>query len=120
VLPIAVRGWSAPRSSLHALWNEFIYALTFTSSSEQIHASVGVTTELIAATSTTGLVDGRRRPGLGPIVVLYVFFLDYYVSGLTARHQVTRRSPVDLARRATNQAEPPKPPAVRHTRASRR
>jgi multiple sugar transport system permease protein len=28
-------------------WNEFIYALTFTSSSDQITASVGITSELI-------------------------------------------------------------------------
>jgi len=48
VLPIAVPGLVCAALFAFTLsWNEFIYALTFTSSSEQITASVGVTTELI-------------------------------------------------------------------------
>src|SRR6184192_3758992 len=48
VLPIAVPGLVCAALFAFTLsWNEFIYALTFTSSSDQITASVGVTTELI-------------------------------------------------------------------------
>ena len=66
-------------------WNEFIYALTFTSSSDQITASVGVTQELIRGdTYFWGALMAGAVVGSIPIVILYVFFLDYYVSGLTA------------------------------------
>src|SRR5438046_10489153 len=66
-------------------WNEFIYALTFTSSSEQITASVGVTSELIRGDIYFwGELMAGAILGSVPIVILYVFFLDYYVSGLTA------------------------------------
>src|SRR2546428_10438067 len=48
VLPIAIPGLACATLFAFTLsWNEFIYALTFTSSSEQITASEGVTSELI-------------------------------------------------------------------------
>jgi multiple sugar transport system permease protein len=86
VLPIAVPGLVCAALFAFTLsWNEFIYALTFTSSSEEITASVGVTTELIRGDSYFwGSLMGGAVLGSVPIVVLYVFFLDYYVSGLTA------------------------------------
>ena len=86
VLPIAVPGLVCAALFAFTLsWNEFIYALTFTSSSEQITAAVGVTQELIRGDIYFwgGLMAGAMVASI-PIVVLYVFFLDYYVSGLTA------------------------------------
>jgi multiple sugar transport system permease protein len=86
VLPMAVPGLiCAILFGFTLSWNEFIYALTFTSSSEQITASVGVTSELIRGDIYFwgGLMAGAVLASV-PIVVLYVFFLDYYVSGLTA------------------------------------
>jgi multiple sugar transport system permease protein len=86
VLPIAVPGLVCAILFAFTLsWNEFIYALTFTSSSDQITASVGVTSELIRGDIYFwgGLMAGAVL-GSVPIVLLYVFFLDYYVSGLTA------------------------------------
>jgi multiple sugar transport system permease protein len=86
VLPIAIPGLVCAILFAFTLsWNEFIYALTFTSSSEEITASVGVTSELIRGDIYFwgGLMAGAVL-GSVPIVVLYVFFLDYYVSGLTA------------------------------------
>ena len=74
-------------------WNEFIYALTFKpSSSDEITASVGVTSELIRGqTSTSGaLLMAGAVLGSVPIVILYVFFLDYYVSGLTTSARWSR------------------------------
>jgi multiple sugar transport system permease protein len=86
VLPIAIPGLvCAVLFAFTLSWNEFIYALTFTSSSEQITASVGITQELIRGDIYFwgGLMAGAVL-GSVPIVILYVFFLDYYVSGLTA------------------------------------
>jgi multiple sugar transport system permease protein len=85
VLPIAVPGLICAALFAFTLsWNEFIYALTFTSSSEQITASVGVTSELIRGDIYFwGSLMAGAVLGSVPIVVLYVFFLDYYVSGLT-------------------------------------
>ena len=86
VLPIAVPGLVCATLFAFTLsWNEFIYALTFTSSSDQITASVGVTSELIRGDIYFwGELMARAILGSVPIVILYVFFLDYYVSGLTA------------------------------------
>jgi multiple sugar transport system permease protein len=86
VLPIAVPGLVCAALFAFTLsWNEFIYALTFTSSSDQITASVGVTTELIRGDIYFwGALMAGAVLGSVPIVILYVFFLDYYVSGLTA------------------------------------
>jgi multiple sugar transport system permease protein len=86
VLPIAIPGLVCAALFAFTLsWNEFIYALTFTSSSDQITASVGVTQELIRGDIYFwGQLMAGAVLGSVPIVVLYVFFLDYYVSGLTA------------------------------------
>ena len=86
ILPIAVPGLVCAALFAFTLsWNEFIYALTFTSSSDEITASVGVTSELIRGDIYFwgSLMAGAMLASI-PIVVLYVFFLDYYVSGLTA------------------------------------
>lgn len=65
--------------------DEFIRALTFASSSEEIAASVGVTGEL-----TRGDIHLWGQPMAGaalgsvPIVIRSDFLLDHHVSGLTA------------------------------------
>jgi multiple sugar transport system permease protein len=86
VLPVAVPGLVCAALFAFTLsWNEFIYALTFTSSTDQITASVGITSELIRGDIYYwGPLMAGAVLGSVPIVVLYVFFLDYYVSGLTA------------------------------------
>jgi multiple sugar transport system permease protein len=86
VLPIAVPGLVCAALFAFTLsWNEFIYALTFTSSSDQITASVGVLSELVRGDIYFwGSLMAGAVLGSVPIVILYVFFLDYYVSGLTA------------------------------------
>jgi multiple sugar transport system permease protein len=86
VLPITIPGLVCAALFAFTLsWNEFIYALTFTTSSDQITASVGVTSELIRGDIYFwGQLMAGAILGSVPIVILYVFFLDYYVSGLTA------------------------------------
>jgi multiple sugar transport system permease protein len=81
VLPIAIPGLVCAALFAFTLsWNEFIYALTFTSSSDQYTASVGVTSELIRGDIYYwGSLMAGAVLGSVPIVVL-----DYYVSGLTA------------------------------------
>jgi multiple sugar transport system permease protein len=66
-------------------WNEFIYALTFVSQTANKTAVVGVTADLIRGDIYYwgSLMAGAVVASV-PVVVCYVFFLDYYVSGLTA------------------------------------
>src|SRR5213080_1559855 len=80
ILPIAIPGLvCAVLFAFTLSWNEFIYALTFTSSSDEI------TSELIRGDIYFwGSLMAGAVLGSVPIVILYVFFLDYYVSGLTA------------------------------------
>ncbi|MBI2466916.1 MAG: carbohydrate ABC transporter permease [Candidatus Rokubacteria bacterium] len=84
MLPIAVPGLVCAALFAFTLsWNEFIYALTFTSSSDEITATVGVTSELIRGdVFFWGPLMAGAVLGSVPIVVLYVFFLDYYVGAL--------------------------------------
>ena len=86
ILPIAIPGLvCAVLFAFTLSWNEFIYALTFTTSSDQITASVGITSELIRGDIYFwGQLMAGAVLGSIPIVILYVFFLDYYVTGLTA------------------------------------
>ena len=85
VLPLAVPGLiSAGIFAFTLSWNEFIYALTFTSSSEQITASVGVTTELIRGDIYFwGSLMAGALLGSLPLVILYAFFVEHYVSAMT-------------------------------------
>src|SRR5690349_24614518 len=65
--------------------NEFIYAITCVSQSSNKTAIVGVTADLIRGDIYYwgSLMAGAVLASV-PIVVIYVWFLDYYVSGLTA------------------------------------
>ncbi len=86
VLPVAAPGLVCALLFAFTLsWNEFIYALTFTSAADQKTITVGVTNDLIRGDIYYwGSLMAGAVLGSVPIVILYVFFLDYYVSGLTA------------------------------------
>jgi multiple sugar transport system permease protein len=86
VLPMAVPGIvCVVLFGFTLTWNEFTYALTFISQSANKTAVVGVTADLIRGDIYYwgSLMAGAVVASL-PIVVIYVWFLDYYVSGLTA------------------------------------
>jgi multiple sugar transport system permease protein len=86
VLPMAVPGIiCAVLFSFTLCWNEFTYALTFISQSAHKTAVVGVTSDLIRGDIYFwgSLMAGALLASI-PIVIIYVLFLDYYVSGLTA------------------------------------
>jgi multiple sugar transport system permease protein len=86
VIPVAAPGIICALLFAFTLsWNEFIYALTFTSAADQKTITVGVTNDLIRGDIYYwGSLMAGAVLGSVPIVILYVFFLDYYVSGLTA------------------------------------
>jgi multiple sugar transport system permease protein len=85
VLPLAVPGLiSAGIFAFTLSWNEFIYALTFVSSSEVKTVPVGVVTELVEGDIYHwGALMAGALFGSLPVAALYSFFVEYYVSGLT-------------------------------------
>jgi multiple sugar transport system permease protein len=86
VLPMAIPGIvCAILFGFTLTWNEFTYALTFVSQTANKTAVVGVTADLIRGDIYYwgSLVAGAILASV-PIVIVYVLFLDYYVSGLTA------------------------------------
>ena len=85
ILPLAVPGLiSAGIFAFTLSWNEFIYALTFISSSEAKTVPVGVVTELVEGdVYHWGSLMAGALLGSLPVAVLYSFFVEYYVSGLT-------------------------------------
>src|SRR6266516_5074712 len=85
ILPLAVPGLiSAGIFAFTLSWNEFIYALTFISSSEVKTVSVAVVTELVEGdVYHWGSLMAGALLGSIPVAVLYSFFVEYYVSGLT-------------------------------------
>src|SRR6266567_3030771 len=85
VLPLAVPGLiSAGIFAFTLSWNEFIYALTFVSSSEMKTVPVGVVTELVEGdVYHWGSLMAGALFGSLPVAFVYSFFVEYYVSGLT-------------------------------------
>ncbi|CAM5772870.1 sugar ABC transporter permease [Labrys miyagiensis] len=85
VLPLAVPGLiSAGIFAFTLSWNEFIYALTFIQSSENKTVPVGVLTELVRGdVYEWGSLMAGALFGSLPVVILYSFFVDYYVSSMT-------------------------------------
>ena len=85
VLPLAVPGLiSAGIFACTLSWNEFIYALTFISSSDFKTVPVGVVTELVEGdVYHWGSLMAGALLGSLPVAVLYSFFVEYYVSGMT-------------------------------------
>jgi multiple sugar transport system permease protein len=84
-LPLAIPGLiSAGIFAFTLSWNEFIYALTFISSSENKTVPVGVITELVEGdVYHWGSLMAGALLGSVPVVILYSFFVEHYVSSLT-------------------------------------
>ena len=85
VLPLAVPGLiSAGIFAFTLSWNEFIYALTFVSSSEIKTLPVGVVTERVEGdVYHWGSLMAGALFGSLPVAFIYSFFVEYYVSGMT-------------------------------------
>jgi multiple sugar transport system permease protein len=84
-LPLAVPGLiSAGIFAFTLSWNEFIYALTFISSSENKTVPVGVITELVEGdVYHWGSLMAGALLGSLPVAILYSFFVNHYVASMT-------------------------------------
>jgi multiple sugar transport system permease protein len=85
VLPLAAPGiLSAGIFAFTLSWNEFLYALVFISSPQQKTIPVGVVSELIKGdVFFWGSLMAGALLGSVPVAVVYSFFVEYYVSGIT-------------------------------------
>ena len=85
ILPLSVPGLiSAAIFAFTLSWNEFIYALTFIQSSENKTVPVGVLTELVRSdVYEWGALMAGALFGSLPVVILYSFFVEHYVSSMT-------------------------------------
>jgi multiple sugar transport system permease protein len=86
VLPMAIPGVACAILFAFTLcWNEFLYSLVFIQDELQKTVSVGVFTELIRGDIYFwGSLMSACLAGSIPILIIYAFFMDYFVSGLTA------------------------------------
>ncbi len=86
VLPLAMPGiLSAGIFAFTLSWNEFIYALVFTTSTDIKTIPVGVVTELVKGdVYFWGSLMAGALLGSVPVAIMYSFFVENYVSGLTA------------------------------------
>jgi len=86
VLPLALPGiLSAGIFAFTLSWNEFIYALVFTNSTDIKTIPVGVVTELVKGdVYFWGSLMAGALLGSVPVALIYSFFVENYVGGLTA------------------------------------
>ena len=86
VLPLAMPGILSAGIFCFTLgWNEFLYALVFMSSGEMKTVPVGVVTDLVRAdVYFWGSLMAAGILGSVPVAVAYSFFVDNYISGMTA------------------------------------
>lgn len=85
VLPLSVAGILTVSIFAFTLgMQEFVYALTFVSTSSEKPVTLGVVTELIRGDVYFwgSLMAGALMAGV-PVAILYNFFLDYFVEGIT-------------------------------------
>src|SRR5215210_9557198 len=85
ILPLSLAGMLTVAIFAFTLsMQDFVYALTFVSSSDQKVVNIGVVTELIRGDVFYwgSLMAGALIAGM-PVAILYSFFLDYFVRGIT-------------------------------------
>jgi len=85
IIPLAVPGLiSAFIFSFTLCWNEFIYALTLTTSVQNKTVPVAIVSELVDGdVYRWGSLMAGALVGSLPLVVLYAFFVEHYVSAMT-------------------------------------
>ncbi|MFN8633807.1 MAG: carbohydrate ABC transporter permease [Chloroflexota bacterium] len=86
ILPLSVAGMLTVAIFAFTLsMQDFVYSLTFVSSSSEKVINIGVVTELIRGDVFFwgSLMAGALLAGI-PVAVLYSFFLDYFIRGITS------------------------------------
>src|SRR3954469_9521537 len=85
ILPLSLAGMLTVAIFAFTLsMQDFIYALTFVSSSDQKVVNIGVATDLIRGdVFFWGSLMGGALIAAIPVAILYSFFLDYFVRGIT-------------------------------------
>lgn len=85
ILPLSVPGLiSAGIFAFTLCWNEFIYALTFISSSENKTVPVALLSELVTGDIYHwGALMAGALFGSIPVALVYSFFVEHYVSSMT-------------------------------------
>jgi multiple sugar transport system permease protein len=85
-VPLALPGiLSAGMFAFTLSWNEFLYSLIFMSDQAMKTIPVGVTSELIRGDEFFwGQLMAAALLGSVPVALLYSFFVDYFVAGMTA------------------------------------
>jgi multiple sugar transport system permease protein len=86
ILPLSVAGMLTVAIFAFTLsMQDFVYSLTFVSSSNEKVINIGVVTELIRGDVFFwgSLMAGALLAGV-PVAILYSFFLDYFIKGITA------------------------------------
>ena len=85
VLPLAIPGLiSAFIFCFTLCWNEFIYALTFLSSTQNKTVPVAIVNEFVDGDIYRwGSLMAGALAGSLPLVILYAFFVEHYVSAMT-------------------------------------
>jgi multiple sugar transport system permease protein len=86
ILPLSVAGMLTVAIFAFTLsMQDFVYSLTFVSSSSEKVINIGVVTELIRGDVFFwgSLMAGALIAGI-PVAILYSFFLDYFIRGITS------------------------------------
>jgi len=86
ILPLSVAGMLTVAIFAFTLsMQDFVYSLTFVSSSSEKVINIGVVTELIRGDVFFwgSLMAGALLAGI-PVAILYSFFLDYFIKGITS------------------------------------
>ena len=85
ILPVSLPGvFSAMIFAFTLSWNEFLYALAFTSDTLNKTVPVGVVTELVSGdVYHWGPLMAGALLGSVPVALIYSFFVEHYVAGLT-------------------------------------
>lgn len=85
VIPLSIPGLiSAFIFCFTLCWNEYIYALTFISSAEQKTVPVAIVTSFTDGDAYRwGSIMAGALFGSLPLVILYAFFVEHYVSAMT-------------------------------------